>query len=40
VAGDWEIEVTAFEVSSKGVDLKKLKEIQVWIDYQTFVPNA
>jgi hypothetical protein len=40
VAGDWEIEVTAFEVSSKRVDLKKLKEIQVWIDYQAFVPNA
>ena len=40
VAGDWEIEVTPFEVTSKGVDFKKLKEIQVWIAYQAFVPNA
>jgi len=40
VAGDWEVEVTEFEVSSKGIDWKKLKEIQVWIAYQAFVPNA
>jgi hypothetical protein len=40
VAGDWEVEVTEFEVSSKGVDFKRLKEIQVWIFYQAFVPNA
>jgi hypothetical protein len=40
IAGDWEIEVTPSEVTSKGVDWKKLKEIQVWIGYQAFVPNA
>jgi hypothetical protein len=40
VAGDWEIEVEPFEVASKGIDWKKLKEIQVWIAYQAFVPNA